>query len=310
MALFEYMKDVQRFLRETKQDMITPDTIIAHVNRARREVAMRAQCIRILTPISGQIMSASVTNGGAGYTSAPTVAVSAPDFPSGTLPYPNGDQATAEATIQSGTVSAVSIVYGGYGYFQPALTFSGGGGTGAAAEPAMTYINQLNQGQEVYNFSDVDLSMFPGVSSIYMIKSVSVIFSNFRYSLECPSFSTYQTMRQYPFSFQYVPWICAQFGQGTSGSFFFYPIPSQPYQIEFDCFCLPQDMIDDQSVEAIPMPWTDAIAFYAAHLCYLDLQNFNVARGYLEIFDQYMHRYGAYARPGRRVNPYGRPHGY
>ena len=32
---------------------------------------------------------------------------------------------------------------------------------------------------------------------------------------------------------------------------------------------MPQYLVTDLSVEAIPDPWTDAVAYWAAHLCYL-----------------------------------------
>ena len=78
--------------------------------------------------VLGQVGSISVTSGGTGYTSAPTVTII-------------GDGTSAEATafISSGAVvkvdmrdSASTILHGsGYNYAQ--VSFSGGGGTGAAA---------------------------------------------------------------------------------------------------------------------------------------------------------------------------------
>ena len=109
MALFDYLKTAQRYLREAKQDLINPADLVTYCNRARREVAMRAQAIRILTPISGQIVSAIVTNPGSGYTN-PTVVISAPDFPAGTSPYPQGLQATGLATLHAGAISGVIAV--------------------------------------------------------------------------------------------------------------------------------------------------------------------------------------------------------
>lgn len=307
MALTAYLDQTQRFLREAKQELINPQDIIEYINRARREVAMRAQCIRRLTPISGQIIGWSVTDAGTGYSATPTLTVTAPDFPSGQGPFPNGDQATASAQVQNGTISAIDSDYGGYGYFQPELTITDATGSDAVATPVMSYINQLNQGQEVYPFSDVDLSMFPGVEAIYRIQSVSLLFSAFRYSLGTYAFSEYQAkIRQWSQQWQYVPAVCSQYGQGADGSFYMYPIPSQAYQLEWDCFCLPSDLVNDNSYEAIPKPWTDAVPYFAAHLAYLEIQNFNFAKGYLDLFDKMIQRYSDYARVGGAVNRYGR----
>lgn len=306
MPLFEYAKQVQRFIHDSKQENVDPGDIFTYINRARREVAMRAMCLRVLTPISGSIIEIDVTNPGTGYT-APTVTITPPDFPSGTLPFPNGAQATAIATQIGGALAGINLTFGGYGYFEPQVIINDPHGTGATATVSVSGVNLINQGQEVFPFSQVDLSPFPGVGEIYMIKSVSIIYSNYRYSLPIYSFSTYQAMiRQYPFQYQWVPTFGSQFGQGTNGSFYLYPLPSQAYQMEWDCFCLPQDLLTDQDIEALPQPWTEAVPYFAAHLAMLELQNWNSARGYLELFDQFVHRYSTYARPGRVSNPYGR----
>lgn len=306
MTLFGYAQDVQTLIHDQNQQKVDPGDLYRHINRARREVAMRAQCLRALTPISGSVVSISITNPGSGYTS-PTVTLSPPDFPSGALPFPNGDQATAQGTQIGGQMAAINVTYGGAGYFEPAVTISDPHGTGATAVATVVGVNQISEGQEVYPFSLIDLSPFPGFGSIYMIKSVSLIYANYRYSLPCYDFSTYQAkIRQYPFQYQWVPTVCGQYGQGTNGSFYMYPIPSQTYQCELDCFCLPQDLLTDQDVEALPQPWTDAVQYWAAYLAYLEMQNWNSARGMKAEFDEMMHRYGAYARPGRWINPYGR----
>lgn len=306
---FEYLKQTQRFLREQRQEFSNPDDLLVYINRARREVAGRTQCIRRLTPISGQILSATVTNPGTGYVN-PQVAITSPDFPSGVLPAPSGRQATAVATQVGGGVNDVTVQDGGDGYFEPQMTITdlGGPGTGAVATLALSPINTLNIGQEVYAFSDIYLGNWPGVDAVHAIKSASVIYANYRYMLPMYAFSTYQSqIRQYPFQYQYVPTFCSQFGQGAGGSFYAYPLPSQTYQWEFDCFCLPTDMLLDNSIpEAIPQPWTDAVPYMAASLGYLELQNMNAARFFMEEFDKRTLGYSSYARPGRAINPYGR----
>lgn len=304
-SLFDYMKDTQNLVHDAKQKMINPDDLKRYVNRARREVAMRTQCVRRVTPISGSIRSASITAAGSGYT-APTVILSAPDFPSGSLPLPNGAQATAVATLAGGSIASVDLTYGGAGYFQPLATISDPTGAGATIALNVTGINKLNQGQEVYPFSGVDLSMYPGVGSIYFVRGVSIIYSNYRYSVPILSFTDYQAyIRNYPFQYQYVPAVGSQVGQGTDGSFYLYPLPSQTYQHEWDAQCLPADLTSDQSVEVLPQPWSEAVPYHAAYFCYLELQNWNGARGMKNEFNEFCTRYGSYARAGRMTNPYG-----
>jgi hypothetical protein len=308
--LFGYIQQTQRFLREQKQEFMNPGDLLVYINRARREVAGRTQCIRRLTPISGQVVQAQVLTGGSGYTN-PTAVITPPDFPSGILPSPNGRQATAGVELQGNVVTGFNIIDGGDGYFMPQASVSDPTGTGATVSLTISPINTLNIGQEVYPFNGtggIYLGNWPGVDTIHAIKSASVIYANYRYMLPMYDFTTYQSMiRQYPFQYQYVPTFCSQYGQGAGGSFYAYPLPSQTYQWEFDCFCLPSDMALDNSIpEPIPLPWTDAVPYFAAHLAYLELQNWNAAKMYGELFDKMTLGYSSYARPSRRTNPNGR----
>lgn len=76
------------------------------------------------------VASATVTAGGTGYTTAPTVVFAAP--PTG------GVQATGTAAFATGAVTTVTITNPGSGYLTPpAVSFSGGGGTGASATAAL-----------------------------------------------------------------------------------------------------------------------------------------------------------------------------
>jgi hypothetical protein len=75
-----------------------------------------------------KIASITVTDGGSGYTSAPTVTI--------------GGNATAVATIAGGRVTSITVTSAGNNYLSPpSITFSGGNGTGAAATANMVYID-------------------------------------------------------------------------------------------------------------------------------------------------------------------------
>ena len=77
--------------------------------------------------VSFQVTGTTVTAGGSGYTSAPVVTPSQPNLPDGQVPI-------LQAVISGGAVTGVNVLQAGSGYTSsPTLTFSGGGGTGAAA---------------------------------------------------------------------------------------------------------------------------------------------------------------------------------
>ena len=75
-----------------------------------------------------EIGSIVVNNGGSGYTSAPTVTISAPNITTA-----EATTATAKAYIRSGAVFDIEVVNSGYGYTtSPLITFTGGGCTTTA----------------------------------------------------------------------------------------------------------------------------------------------------------------------------------
>ncbi len=77
----------------------------------------------------GGVFSVTVTNGGRGFTKAPTV----------TFTGGGGTGATGTAIISHGQVVAVTITNPGTGFIAaPTITFSGGGGKGAAATANLT----------------------------------------------------------------------------------------------------------------------------------------------------------------------------
>lgn len=307
-TLNDYLAQTQRFLREAKQDLLDPADLINYINRARREVAGRTQCVRRLTPISGQVVRANVVNGGSGYSSQTVVTITPPDFPSGKLPYPSGNQATAQPIIVGGVIVAVDIKYGGDGYFQPQATVSdAGGGTGAEVTLSLSPINTVQPNQEQYPLANIDVSTWPGVQSVYSVHIVSIIYANYRYNLPKYSFPVYQGLiRQYPFQYTYVPTFCSQVDRGDAAILFMYPWPSQEYQAEFYCACLPQDLVTNLSVDVIPQPWADVVPYFAASLAYGELQNLNASKFYLDLFDNMLLRKSNYESPGRATNIYGR----
>jgi hypothetical protein len=306
MALFQYLQDTQRWLREQKQEFENVDDLIRYVNRSRTLIALQTQCIRVVTPSSGSINSYKIAAGGSGYTN-PTVTVTAPDFPSGVLPYPNGLQATANATVIAGQIVQIDPIVGGQGYFQPTVTITDPTGTGAEASANVVGINLLNQGQEVYTYAGIDLSANPGCKSVYAVRDVALIYSGYRYSVEYMPWSRYQIYRAYPYSYQYTPSLYSQLSQGAGGNLYFYPLPSQSLQAEYDCQCLPSDLIDDQSVEAIPDPWGDVVAYAACQYAMQELGNMNAARYYKDLYAQNLLLYSQATRVGRSANAYGRP---
>lgn len=90
----------------------------------------------------GGISSVTVTAGGSGYTSAPTVTITDDDG--------NGEDATATATVSGGVVTAVTVTNAGNGYGdQISVTFTGGGGSSATATAASYGLTLMDDAQHL-----------------------------------------------------------------------------------------------------------------------------------------------------------------
>lgn len=162
-------------------------------------------------------------------------------------------------------------------------------------------------GQEIYLFSYATIPASSGYGSVIAIKGVSIIYGNFRYTLQKVSFSRYQaTIRSYANSYLDVPKVCAQFGQGVSGSLYLYPPPADLYSMEWDCIMLPVNLATDSDIEIIPYPWTDSIQFYAAAKALEAARDFEAADRFERKFSAFMKKARADSQPAAVVNWYGR----
>ena len=94
------------------------------------DLNLRVRSGRLITGLSGNLNaldSVTVTAGGAGYTSAPSVVFSPPSG------------ATATTAITTGAVSSFTVTAGGSGYTSPpTVIVTGGGGTGATGTAVLT----------------------------------------------------------------------------------------------------------------------------------------------------------------------------
>jgi hypothetical protein len=82
----------------------------------------------------------------------------------------------------------------------------------------------------------------------------------------------------------------SQYGRGTSGQIYFNPVPAAAYTCTVDCVVLPNNLALDSDAEALPYPWTDAVAWYAAYYAAVTVQNFDAAKTFMDRFEEYMHR--------------------
>lgn len=169
--------------------------------------------------------------------------------------------------------------------------------------------NQTVAAQEVYNFSAVNpliQAQFPGVKSILAVGTIAVSQGALKPVLDTLAWSDFQAaLRSWNAGFTGWPTICAQYGQGDLGSMYMFPVPTDAYPMDWDCSCLPVDLVDDTTPEVIPYPWTDAVPFFAAYLAYFNAQRPADADKMKGEYTWFMTRATANSNPLRVPSYYG-----
>lgn len=287
-----YTTRVQTILHDFNGTLYgSPLNLTTIINQARLRVALQGQCIRVIPPSSSAVSGYSITSPGTGYTTC-AAAISGPDMP-------NGVQATATVTLAGGAVTAITIS-GGSGYVNvPTVTFTGNG-TGAAAALTLNQINATALVQELYTFASVNalVAATSGVATIQSVLSVAVSQGNVKPMLRYEPFVRYQAFfRIFSGTEQNYPSVWSQYGQGVLGSIYLFPVPSGTYSMDWDCACLPISLATDSDPEAIPYPWTEAVAYYAAYLCYQYSQRSDDAKMMLSEYNRLMLEARAFSMP-------------
>lgn len=289
MALTAYLEQTRRLLHDPDAKSYTTADLTAFINIARRQIAAEGQCVRLLLS-GGTITAIAVTSGGAGYTSAPDVEIEA-----------TGYQAFATALVSAGAVYAVTVDEGGWGYLTaPTITFDGGGGSGASATATVDTSACTVAGREIMRLAPLNTLavLTQGVEQVIGIMGIAVLWGATRIAMEPVVWSVYQAqMRYWATAPQNYPcyWSMYQFGAG--GSFYMFPVPSQQLSLDVDTYCLPIDLVDDTTAEAIPKNWTDAVPYYTAYLAYNNSQRAEDAMRMFKDYKLFMSRSRAQAEP-------------
>lgn len=263
-----YMQRLQRVLTDQMFQRFEPDDLVQYINEARVFVALEGECCRGLVPSTAAIASITITNGGTGYTSPPTVNITAPQ---------QGTPAFAQAFLSGTSVGFINLTVPGSGYSTfnlPGISFSGGGGSGAAAIATLEPLCQAVQGQEVYTHQSFNTILrgsaaTPGLDEIISINSCAVSWGSMKPMMRRMAWGDFQAyLRSYNVAAQGFPRVWSPYASGSLGSFYLWPIPAQNAQMDLDCICtpLPLDMASPGTVDAIPKPWDRAVPYRAAEI--------------------------------------------
>jgi hypothetical protein len=149
----------------------------------------------------------------------------------------------------------------------------------------------LTAGTRQYNFSSITFGAALGVAGVYNVRQ-----------LWCGVPGTPGTALVAPREFEWMslyglnqpvpatgrPKVWSQFAQGVSGSIFLDPIPDIAYACTLDLSCVPENLADDTTPEAIPPLWQQAVPFYAAWFGFMSVQRQADADRMMQRFEKQM----------------------
>jgi len=237
--------------------------------------------------ISGFVASVAVNAGGTNYSAQTSISFASPS---------GGTGAVATPTIAAGVITAVTMVAPGSG-FDPAATAIAsdptGAGHNAILTPTVSGANMLVIGQEVYTFASrqTQAQLTPGVQAIHGVMSITASWGASRPMLGRKDWTTFQAKyRSWAAGWLNNPVVWAAYGQGANGSVYLAPIPANPFNMEWDTYCVPIALVTDGTAEAIPYPWTDAVPYYAAYLAASNAQRAQDAASMFGQYEQFMKR--------------------
>ena len=258
MLLSDYITQVRSLIHDSAGTDWTDAELTNHINNARQTVAMDMACVRTLYtgldcilnqetyPISGGIGGITMTAGGSGYTSAPTVT-----FTGGSPTT----AATATAVVASGAVSSIYMTSWGAGYSSaPAIGFSGGGGSAAAAT-ATVLLNILD---------------------VFAINRLWT--TTWGDTLDWHNWNAFQTYCRSNRLYRGPPGAWSNYT--AQNKIYLFPIPdaSNTYKMEWDVTQLPTVLVANTDNDTqITQPHADAVQYWAACLALMKLQQFDQA---------------------------------
>jgi hypothetical protein len=267
-ALAAYESLTRFFLHDPSAQAYSTSSVDTAINAARRHVATQGECVRVL--LSGGVVTSLVVNSvGSGITN-------------GTWPLVFGgvgQQTFGTATVSGGAVAGVVLTRGGWGWVAGPPTVSlpaAAGGSGFICTATVDNSASTVPNQEFVNFSTLNqlAVLTPGVLKVIGINAIACQWgagSVYKPTLQKRTWSWFQAhARVYSTSALNFPSYWSKYTQGDVGNFYLFPIPSQVMSMDIDAICLPIDLVDDTTIEAVPNTFTDAVAYYAAHLCYLN----------------------------------------
>lgn len=278
-TLADYEGDVADLLHDPNNQLWTTAQLDRYINEARRQLVIDTGCLRSL-------QETYLTAGQEVYT--------------------------------FGQVTGGTIATPGTGYAAPAVSFTGGGGSGVAASLSQSggAVNTLTFSAYGSGYSTAPTpavtdggpgtgaTVAVGVINVntYDILGASLVWGAERYAMLWRPFSEFSARLRVWLAqnYQRQPVMWAVYGHTQV---YVGPPPDQSYPVEFDTVVLPVALADKTTVDPIPVLMQDPIKFYAASRAKFNNQAYGEAEILMQAYSQCVTaREAAYVR--RIPNPY------
>lgn len=282
MALTAYQNKTQLLLHDTSGQLYQLSDITSYINTARSQLALEAECVRFLYGVDGLYLTGTFTLG------SPVITVVSPVV---------GTQVVVGQTIISPNVIGGAVVTA-IDTGANTITLSNNATAGAVASqfqltPSYAINTQVNQ--EIYPLPQ-NVNTGQGIKDVIAVKSITVNWGAGGGSnapmLQYWDFTTYQAYLRYygqtGLGGQPCVWTRYQ------NNVLIRPVASSVYPMQWDTICSVIDLTDDNTPEAIPYPFTDAIPYYAAYLALFNSQRAGDAQMMLEEYEKFARRARAF----------------
>ena len=132
--------------------------------------------------------------------------------------------------------------------------------------------------------------LYAGVRGIMDVVEVTVSWGSCRPAMTWMPWEDLQAYaRAYNIGIQNFPSVWSTYSEGDFGEVWLWPIPTQSGQageMEWDCFCWPNEIYTSDDFDAIPMPFQSAVKYYAAYLAQEGAQRAGLADRMLQRFNE------------------------
>lgn len=259
MSLSQLLNDTSVLLNDMNYSFISKQQLTRWINTARRNAAKRTGCVRRL--ITGQSAFGASAQNNVAIPSAAQPNALPGGFPSSSYPY--GNTTAGDFNVDYNNDYNVNYTYfpnppTNYPLAYGAINNSCVTIPGVERYPYIGFFNNFLQGQ------------YEGVESVMDTIACSVNWGGTtRPSLDWFPWDEFQAYcRAYAVLNMSYPAIWSVFNDGPQGEIWLFPVPSQYNEIELDVTCLPKDLIDDTTYDAIPAAFQEALKYGAAAIAF------------------------------------------